>query len=89
MAKRYEDTEQEVLLDFAKTDNGECIRVSKITGKDFGTVKVDIRRYYTDKEGNLAPTQKGVRFDIENLTELCPILMKLVEKTAQSEDWNI
>lgn len=84
MAGQYEETTQEVILDFEQNTRGECIRVSKLTGKNSGTVKIDIRRYYTDKEGNLAPTSKGIRFDIESIAEFAGAIQKLVSSTDEN-----
>lgn len=52
--------------------NGEVIRVeiSEFKGQQY----LNIRTWYTDKEGNLKPTQKGVTVRPEHFKELMEAL---------------
>ena len=60
----------EELVNIKKGNRGDCIIASKITNKNTNNVSIDIRQYYTDDEGELKPTSKGVRFNSELLSDL-------------------
>ena len=79
MAK-YEDNNQEILLDFASNARGEVIRVSKLTGVTSGNQSIDIRRYYTNNDGEKAPTSKGIRFSTEDTVDVIKALMSTLSE---------
>lgn len=80
----YEENTQKVILEFEQNSRGECIRVSEVVGKTSGKRSVDIRRYYTNKDGELAPTIKGIRFNAESIDDVIKALNDM--KEAPQED---
>lgn len=67
------------LAKIRKNDKGDHIVITEITNNNTGTCNIDIRLYYTNEEdGELRPTQKGVRFNAEYLEEIIEALNKAV-----------
>lgn len=52
-----------------KNDRGEYIVITQIDNEKTGNCNIDVRGYYTNDDGELRPTQKGVRFNAELLEE--------------------
>jgi len=57
--------------------NGEILRlrVCRYKSRDY----LDLRRWYTDADGELKPSSKGILFDSELAPELAELLTQLVE----------
>lgn len=76
MAYDVTKEKQEVLAQIEKNSRGDVIQVSKITMVGRTTESVDIRIMYTDDDGELRPTRKGVRFNSEQAAEVAAALVK-------------
>lgn len=74
----YENNETLVLADIQKGNRGDVIRISKITNKANGNVSGDIRMYYENEDGELAPTKKGCRFNAESTYDIVAALVELM-----------
>jgi len=70
MAYNAANEERKELVKIEKGNRGDAIVASQITNKNTGNVSIDIRQFYTNDEGVLSPTSKGVRFSAENLMEV-------------------
>ena len=70
-AKEFWDS-QEVIADVSKNDKGDVIRISKVT-KGSGKF-VDVRTYYKDALGNLAPG-KGIAIPDDLVDEIALLMM--------------
>ena len=57
-----------------KNDRGDYIVVTQIDNEKTGNCNIDIRAYYTADDGDIRPTQKGVRFNAEMLEEFIQAL---------------
>ena len=57
-----------VCAEFWANRRGESIRIQLREYE--GAVLLDTRRYYTDRQGKLAPTDKGVSVPIKRLPDL-------------------
>lgn len=80
MAYNADNETKEVLAEIQKNNRGDFIVASKITNKNTGTVSIDIRQNYTNDEGELRVTQKGVRLNAELLPDLVKGLVKALEE---------
>jgi hypothetical protein len=84
----YKSTaETKEVLRLEKNDRGEYIVISSISEKEGGST-VDVRQYYTDKEGEVRPTQKGVRFNSEQSTEVVFAMVKAMDDGAREDFFN-
>lgn len=73
----------ETLLTLDKNTKGDKIQVRHITVKGSDNQFVDIRNMYTlESNGEIKPTQKGVRFNAEMLLD---IMKSLVPVLSQDE----
>lgn len=61
-----------------KDEKGNKIDVKKLTSKTSSRVQVDIRTMYTNDDGEVRPTQKGCRFNIEQLAEITGLLASML-----------
>lgn len=57
-----------------KNERGDYINVSRSSYK--GKEGIDIRNFYTNANGELAPTQKGVNINSELLGEVMSLVLK-------------
>ena len=80
MAYNADNETKEVLAEIQKNNRGDFIVASKITNKNTGAVSIDIRQNYTNDEGELRVTQKGVRLNAELLPDLVRGLAKALEE---------
>ena len=80
MAYNADNETKEVLAEIQKNNRGDFIVASKITNKNTGAVSIDIRQNYTNDEGELRVTQKGVRLNAELLPDLVRSLVKALEE---------
>lgn len=79
MAYNASNEERDTLVSLKKGNRGDMVIANKITNKNTGSVSVDIRQYYTNDEGEVLPTSKGVRFNSENLKEFIKGLVQALE----------
>ena len=75
----YNSNDVQQLVDIIKPDSPVDIRITKILDTEGNLKSIDIRQYYTDKAGEKAPTQKGVRIGSEYLTQLLTTLLDSVD----------
>lgn len=78
-AMAFENEINEQVAQIDKNNRGDYMVVSKITNKNTGSVSADIRQFYTDDNGKVAPTRKGTRVNSEILPEVIKALLQLVE----------
>ena len=65
-----------------KNDHGEYIKVVRVEAKSGSAI--DIRNYFTNAEGKVCPTQKGVRIRDE---QIVAVLIALLD-AATPEEFN-
>lgn len=87
MAYNASNEERTELFNIAKGNRGDAVVGSKIVNKNTNNVSIDIRQYYTDDNGELKPTSKGVRFNAENLLDVIKALVPALEAN-EIEDLN-
>lgn len=80
MAYNANNEERKVLVDVEKNSRGEHIIGTLITNKNSGNQSLDIRQYYTNDEGSVLPTSKGVRVNTELAYELISGLLDVLEE---------
>lgn len=80
MAYSADNETKEELVKIQKNNRGDFIVASKITNKNTGAVSIDIRQNYTDDEGELRLTRKGVRLNAELLPDLVKGLVRALEE---------
>ena len=85
MAYNATNEERTELYCERKNNRGDHLVVTKIKNKGTGSESVDIRNYYTNADGELAPTQKGIRINCENLLDVMTALIKALEPN-EAED---
>lgn len=76
MAYNASNEERTELAVIQKNNRGDNIVVVKIKNKTTGTESVDIRNYYTDDDGELKPTSKGIRLNMELAAEVVKAVLK-------------
>lgn len=69
----YSSKDTDIAL-IKKNDKGDFIKVTKVEsgGNDY----LDIRTMYTNDAGEVMPTKKGVRFNMEMTTEILDAIFK-------------
>jgi hypothetical protein len=70
-----------IISEFWANRRGESVRVQ--LSEFEGRVLVDVRRHYTDKEGKLRPTRKGISIAVTRLTELAGAINQAVAKARE------
>lgn len=80
MAYSADNETKEELVKIQKNNRGDFIVASKITNKNTGAVSIDIRQNYTDDDGELRLTRKGVRLNAELLPDLVRGLVRALEE---------
>ena len=85
MAYDSSNESREVLGEVEKGARGDKIIISKITNTKTGNESIDIRLFYLNKDGELAPTSKGIRFSTEVTDEVIAALQKVVVTTDAEE----
>jgi len=79
MAYNADNEKKEMIGDLWSNSRGDSIKVQKVTNKTSGTVNADIRRYYTNDDDKVMPTQKGIRINAELIPELIKMLAGMLE----------
>ena len=69
-----------------KKNNRESIVISQTEFK--GNDLVDIRIFFTNKDGELSPTKKGITVRLENLDELVTTLSAFSQNIMEKNDMN-
>lgn len=77
MAYNNQNETTTVLLDIKKNDRGDYLRVSKIEKGD--VTSFDIRNMYTNDDGELAFTQKGVRIKDEDMIDVAVAILTNID----------
>lgn len=77
MAYNNQNETTTVLLDIKKNDRGDYLRVSKIEKGD--VTSFDIRNMYTNDDGELAFTQKGVRIKDEDMIDVAVAILTSID----------
>ena len=57
-----------------KNERGDYVNVSRSSYK--GKEGIDIRNFYTNSEGALAPTQKGININSEMINDVMALVLK-------------
>ena len=65
-------------------DKNDRITVAAYLNEYKGTNYLHIREHYTDKEGELKPTKKGIAIDFELATELLACLTAVIGETKNA-----
>ena len=76
MAYNASNEERTELAVIQKNNRGDNIIVAKIKNKNTGTESIDIRNYYTDDNGELKPSSKGIRLNMELAAEVVKAVLK-------------
>jgi len=83
MPYNFDNDVQEVIKTIDKGSRGEKIRISRITSNPKNgnkSVSVDIRNMYTDDNGEIKPTTKGLRLKSEMAAE---VIVAMVEALGE------
>lgn len=84
LAYNSKDEIQEIIGIFDKNSRGDKIRVTRIIKKKSNTIYVDVRNMYTDQDGEIRPTQKGIRLNSEIAVDIiCAMLEALGDEVIQ------
>lgn len=80
----YKKEKQTIITTADKNMRGDKIRVTRVEREDRGRVYVDVRELYTDEDGELRYTTRGVRMESEIATEVIIAMIRaLGEDTVQ------
>ena len=79
MAYNAANEVQEEIVRLQKNQRGDYLVVKKVTNKNSGNISVDVRNYYTNDEGEVMPTSKGIRINSEMLLETMMAMVKCLE----------
>jgi hypothetical protein len=84
LAYNFKDEIQEIIGIFDKNSRGDKIRVTRIIKEKSNTIYVDVRNMYTDQDGEIRPTQKGIRLNSEIAVDvICAMLEALGDEAIQ------
>lgn len=79
MAYNNADEVRKELGQIKKDDRGNYIYITEIDNPKREVQYIDIRLYYTADDGEIRPTQKGVRFNAELLEDVIEALKNGLE----------
>lgn len=88
MAYNAENFDEET-IGSVELKNGNNVTVKKVTTKSSGEEAIDIRRMYTDDNGEVRPTSKGIRVSMECIPELLGYIVKALSREALYDINNI
>jgi hypothetical protein len=77
--------EVEVIKELLNLDSGRNqlrVQVVKYGGE---YVRLDIRNYYSDEDGKLHPSQKGIALRLEHVEELGNVIQEAIETMREAE----
>ena len=87
MARTYNNKELNVTM-VPRNDRGEYIKVVRLVPEGNQLESIDIRNYYTsDRDGNIYPTQKGVRIHSEMLVDTVVAILHACTPSELDEVW--
>lgn len=76
MSYNARDEVQTVITTVDRNNRGEKIRVTKIEKESNNTTFLDIRTMYTTEDGEIRPTTKGVRMNMEIAHEIVAAMVE-------------
>lgn len=80
----YNTNEKRVTVGEIKKNNmGEYIKVDSIEGKNGNSV--DVRTYFTNEDGQILPTKKGVRVNSEQSVDLVKFIVMAMDEAARMD----
>ena len=88
MAYDASKEERKVLATFDKNTRGDKIQVASITIKGKEGMSVDIRNMYTAEDGEMRPTQKGVRVNVEMAADIIKAVLPLLTEDEATDILN-
>ena len=88
MAYDASKEERKVLATFDKNTRGDKIQVASITIKGKEGMSVDIRNMYTAEDGEMRPTQKGVRVNVEMVADIIKAVLPLLTEDEATDILN-
>jgi Transcriptional Coactivator p15 (PC4) len=81
MTKRPPLTEPVIVAEFWANRRGESVRIQL---REFeGLALVDLRRHYTNADGKMAPTKKGISIAVTRLPDLNRAVAKALQKARE------
>lgn len=82
---RYLSTE-ECVTTIARNDRGDFIKVCRVIPDNPKSLEsIDIRNFFTNDDGDLCPTQKGVRIHTEILMDVVIAIVEAMSPSEQEE----
>lgn len=75
----YNNVEETLLDNIEVGTRGDEIDIKHVRDKSRNTESIDIRRYYIDDNGELAPTKKGVRVNMELVPDIIKAMAKALD----------
>ena len=88
MAYNASNEERTVLAEIEKGTKGDKIIISKIKNIKTNNESIDIRLFYTNKEGELQATSKGVRFSTDVTNDVIVALQKAIATDSNTDAEN-
>lgn len=88
MAYNASNEERTVLAEIEKGTKGDKIIISKIKNIKTNNESIDIRLFYTNKEGELQATAKGVRFSTDVTNDVITALQKAIAADSNTDAEN-
>ena len=87
MAYNSQNETQKEIAVVDKNTRGDKIRVARIekVGKTQTTVSVDVRTMYTADDGEVRPTQRGIRIDSETAPDIILAMIKALGEDARQQ----
>ena len=76
MSYNARDEVQTVITTVDRNNRGEKIRVTKIEKESNNTTFLDIRTMYTTEDGEIRPTTRGVRMNMEIAHEIVAAMVE-------------
>lgn len=80
MAYNAANESRKNLVEITKNSRGEYIVAAQITNNNNGNQSLDIRQFYTNAEGSVLPTSKGVRISTEMAYDLIAGIIEVLEE---------
>lgn len=67
------------VVDIKKNNRGDYLKMDVVTKNSNGDKAVDIRNYYTTEDGEIRPTQRGVRIKSEEAYDITLHMLDILE----------
>ncbi|MEM4385387.1 MAG: hypothetical protein QXD03_02430 [Candidatus Anstonellales archaeon] len=81
----YRNEKSVVIATFDKNKRGDKIRVTKVENEKTGDIQVDVRYMYTDDNGELQYTQKGVRIGSELAVDIIKAMIEALGEEVKQD----